>query len=202
MKELIDSSVGFLRVVLESKWKVAATVLLLVLALSGSLVWTERDVLIGVWLKKPAHVQVEKFAEVAPTVMEQFNATGAILMVVELEKNERSIVYFATRAKGRMKDFDGFKGQVFPASSEDGRIHALQVARLIAHETFCDASTPPVTAFGQMRLREKLIVMCRAPVLDGERLIGSVTLGFEKMPKPDSPVLDQLRILAQMVKSK
>lgn len=198
MREFLDSITAILKVVLESKWKVGATILLLTLGLSGSLVWSERDVLIGIWAKKPAVVQVDKFARLAPTIMEQLDATGAILLVVELEKNERTVVYFATRAKGRITTFDGFKSQPFPRNGTDS--YALQTARLMAKDAFCEVEGKPVTAFGEARYKEKLIAMCRAPIMDGDRLIGVVSLGFETLPKNPPSVLDQLSVLAQSLK--
>lgn len=200
MKEIIGSLAAILQVILESKWKVTATIVLAFFAFSGSLVWHERDVLIGVWIKKPVYVNVKEFDRIAPDAMKQLNATGAAVILYDMYRNERTIVYLRSR-NGISHEYDNFKGQAVYPVTEGKRVNTTMVtARLMSNEALCD-TLPATTKFGEYRAREKLNVLCFAPIMDDTRLVAVVVFGFENMPENPLVVLDTEKVIAQQVRT-
>lgn len=200
LKEIVGSLAAILQVILESKWKVAATIVLAFFAFTGSLVWHERDVLVGVWIKKPVYVDVKAFDKLAPDTMKQLNATGAAIIEYDMYRNERTIVYLRSRS-GVTHEFQNFKAQAVYPVDESKRLNTTVItARLMSNEALCDP-IPAITAFGEFRAREKLNVLCFAPVMDDTRLVAAVVFGFEKMPEHPLIVLDTEKVIAQQVRT-
>lgn len=199
MNELIPSLLAALKLILDAPWKVAAVIILGVMGLSGSLIWDSKDVLIGVWARKPATLDVAKFEEWAPKLIQRYNASGAVLLKVDVERNEREVVYFATR-EGKRPEFNGFKGVLLATGGAAQDAAAIATAKLVTKVAFCDPSAPPISVFGQAREKAGLIVLCKAPIFDKEKLIGVVQLGFDKMPEDQFIVIDNLKIVAQTIK--
>lgn len=200
LQEITASITTILTLIFDAKWKVIAFIILAILGFSGSLIWDSKDVLVGIWARQPVVIDVEKYEEWAPKLVKRHGASGTILLDVSVERNERSVLYFSTVKSGRLKEYEGFKAVLLSHGSQAHDANAVATAKLMTKHAFCDDNPLPVTVFGQVRKKEGIVVLCKAPIFDNDKLIGVVELGFEKMPEDPQIVIDNLRVVAQQIK--
>jgi hypothetical protein len=194
--EKIDSNSALSSVLsyVDSPFKLAAIVVMGVLAFGGYLVYGHQDILVDAY-KRDAELPKLDIARIEDTVPLLVRETGADVVAV-LEVNQirgtRTVMRMYTK-DGRIKAQEGNTVKLFTGNPDNDK----DTIALIANEIPCGAYTRAQSVVGLFYKAEGVTFTCRISVPpEKDSFVGQITLGWREPPADLSHVRSVMEIVS------
>lgn len=164
----------------DSPFKLAAIVVMGVLAFGGYLIYGHQDILVDA-VKRDAELpklDIARLEDMIPLMMRETSADVVAVLEVNQIRGTRTVARMYTK-DGRIKAQEGNVAKLFSGIPENDR----DTIALIAGETPCGEYRRAQSIVGLFYKTEGVTFMCRTSIPpERDQFVGQITLGWKEQP--------------------
>jgi len=178
MKDILASIATILKLVLDAKWKVVASIFLSILGFAMFVLWDERHHLLNIFLSQPLTLNIDILENNAAKYLVHSKANVLIVWKTNFSKNEKSPLIVETLNYGRLSHFENIKSPILTNNAEENENY-----RKIQNREIVCGPLLPTTLLGETLYKYDIRYLCRAGIPGTQQQIaGYITFAYKNEP--------------------